>query len=38
MSLQYAEYVPLLAAASAAMVLVFWYETARFWRRLATWK
>lgn len=38
MSLMYAAYVPLLAAASIVMVLAFWYETARVWRRLASWK
>ncbi|HKT21112.1 MAG TPA: hypothetical protein VJR06_00615 [Nitrososphaerales archaeon] len=38
MSLLFSAYVPLLVAASAAMVLVFWYETARVWRRLASWK
>lgn len=37
MSLLYSAYVPLLAAASVAMVLALWYETARVWRRLATW-
>ena len=38
MSLMYAAYVPLLVGASAAMILVFWYETAKVWRRLASWK
>ncbi len=38
MSLAYAAYVPLLVAASATMILAFWYETARVWRRLASWK
>ena len=38
MSLMYAAYVPLLVAAAAAMVVVFWYETARVWRRLASWE
>lgn len=38
MSLMYAPYVPLLVAASAVMVIAFWYETARVWRRLASWK
>ncbi|MDE1858106.1 MAG: hypothetical protein KGI26_03450 [Thaumarchaeota archaeon] len=37
MSLMYAAYVPLLVGAAAVMVLVFWYETARVWRRLASW-
>ena len=38
MSLSDVVYVPLLAAASVAMVVVLWYETARVWRRLASWK
>ena len=38
MSLIYTAYVPLLVATSAVMVVVFWYETARVWRRLASWK
>ncbi len=38
MSLSYAAYVPLLVAASVAMVVVLWYETAKVWRRLASWK
>jgi len=38
MSLIYTAYVPLLVAASAGMVLAFWYETVRVWRRLASWK
>jgi len=38
MALSYPSYVPLLAGASVAMVLVLWYETARVWRRLASWK
>jgi hypothetical protein len=38
MSLMYTAYVPLLVAASVTMVLVFWYETAKVWRRLASWK
>ena len=38
MSLVYSAYVPLLVAASAAMIAVFWYETARLWRRLASWR
>jgi len=37
MSLMYAAYVPLLVGAAAVMVVVFWYETARVWRRLASW-
>ncbi|MDG6983113.1 MAG: hypothetical protein JRN28_00945 [Nitrososphaerota archaeon] len=37
MSLMYAAYVPLLVGAAAVMILVFWYETARVWRRLASW-
>lgn len=38
MAISSSSYVPLLAAASFALVLVAWYETARVWRRLATWK
>jgi hypothetical protein len=38
MSLEYVAYVPLLVAASAAMVIVLWYETWRLWKRLASWK
>jgi hypothetical protein len=38
MALLYASYVPILVGASVAMVLVFWYEVARVWRRLASWK
>lgn len=38
MSIIYVAYVPLLVGASVAMVFVLWYETARVWRRLASWK
>ena len=38
MALSATGYVPLLVGASLAMVLVFWYEVVRVWRRLATWK
>ena len=38
MALTYPSYVPWLVGASAAMVLAFWYEVARVWRRLASWK
>jgi hypothetical protein len=38
MALSYPSYVPLLAGASVAMVVVMWYETARVWRRLASLK
>jgi hypothetical protein len=31
-------YVPLLAAASVALVGAFWYETMKVWRRLTSWK
>jgi hypothetical protein len=31
-------YVPLLILASLALVAVVWYETARVWRRLASWR
>ena len=37
MSLRYASYVPLLVAASVAMLGVLWYQTIRIWRRLASW-
>jgi hypothetical protein len=38
MSLSNPGYVRLLVAASIALVAVVWYETARIWRRLASWK
>jgi hypothetical protein len=38
MSLSYPSYVPLLVVASLAMVAALWFETARVWRRLASWK
>ncbi|MGD0396916.1 MAG: hypothetical protein ABSB26_08460 [Nitrososphaerales archaeon] len=38
MSLSNPGYVRLLVAASIALVAVVWYETARVWRRLASWK
>jgi len=38
MSLSHSAYVPLLVGSAIAMILVFWYETARVWRRLASWK
>jgi len=38
MALVYQAYIPLLVGASVAMVMVFWYEVARVWRRLASWK
>ena len=38
MALLYPSYVPFLAGASLAMVLVLWYETVRVWRRLASWR
>ena len=38
MSLSLSQYVPLLAAASVALVGAFWYETFKVWRRLTTWK
>lgn len=31
-------YLPLLSASSLALVAVVWYERARAWRRLASWK
>jgi hypothetical protein len=38
MSLSNPGYVRLLVAASIALVAAVWYETARVWRRLASWK
>jgi hypothetical protein len=38
MSLSNPGYVRLLVAASIALVAIVWYETARVWRRLASWK
>lgn len=38
MSLFVSVYVPLLAAASVALVAAFWYETIKVWRKLASWK
>ena len=38
MSLLVPAYVPLLAVASVALVVAFWYETIKVWRRLTTWK
>jgi DNA-binding transcriptional ArsR family regulator len=38
MSLRNYTYVPLLIAASVAMLGVLWYQTARIWRRLASWR
>ena len=38
MSLSASQYVPLLAAASVALVAAFWYETIKVWRRLTSWK
>jgi hypothetical protein len=38
MSLLVSAYVPLLAVASLSLVGAFWYETARVWRRLTSWK
>jgi hypothetical protein len=37
-SLSNPAYLPLLVVASLALVAVLWYETARVWRRLASWK
>ncbi|MDG6954665.1 MAG: hypothetical protein JRN33_06775 [Nitrososphaerota archaeon] len=33
-----ASYVPLLIVSSLSLMAVVWYETARVWRRLASWK
>jgi hypothetical protein len=38
MSLSNPGYVRLLVATSIALVAIMWYETARVWRRLASWK
>jgi hypothetical protein len=38
MALSLSSYVFLLAVASIALVAVLWYETAKVWKRLATWK
>ncbi len=38
MSLSVSSYVPLLVAASIALIGAFWYETIKVWRRLTTWK
>lgn len=38
MSLLTTSYVPLLVAASLALLGVFWYETVKVWRRLTSWK
>lgn len=37
-ALAYPAYVPFLAASSLGLVAVVWYETARLWKRLASWK
>lgn len=38
MSLSYPAYVPFLAGSALSLIAVVWYETARLWRRLASWK
>jgi DNA-binding transcriptional ArsR family regulator len=38
MSLLTSAYVPLLAVASLVLVGAFWYETARVWKKLTSWK
>ena len=38
MSLLTASYVPLMVAASLALLGAFWYETIKVWRRLTSWK
>lgn len=38
MALAYTAYVPYLALVAVGLVGVTWYETARVWRRLATWR
>lgn len=37
MALSSSAYLPLLVASSLALVAVVWYETARVWRKLASW-
>ena len=31
-------YIPFLASTALALVVVLWYETARLWRKLTSWK
>ena len=38
MSFSNPEYVRLLVTTSIALVAVVWYETARVWRKLASWR
>lgn len=38
MSLSYPDYVPYLVASALGLVAVTWYETARLWKRLASWR
>jgi hypothetical protein len=38
MSLFASAYVPLLVAGSAVMLVAFWYETVKVWRKLTSWK
>lgn len=38
MAYRSASYLPLLVGSSLSLVAVVWYETARVWRRLASWK
>ncbi len=38
MSLLTASYVPLMVAASLALLGAFWYETVKVWRRLTSWR
>jgi hypothetical protein len=38
MSFFFSSYVPLLAAASLALVAAFWYETSIVWKKLTSWR
>lgn len=38
MTVSSSAYLPFLVGSSVALVAVMWYETARVWRRLDTWK
>jgi hypothetical protein len=38
MTLRLPSYLPFFVGSSIALVAVVWYETARVWRKLATWK
>jgi hypothetical protein len=38
MSLFISAYVPLLVVGSAVMIIAYWYETVKVWRKLTSWK